>query len=120
MIQSFQDLEVCQESLDLVEEVEELVRSYPKHERYRLVDQSRRASRAIPAQIAEAWPKRKTLKHFRKHLRDAVGECNETMSHLEMARRFKYIHNPKAKELIERYDQLAGRIHKLKENWQNY
>ncbi len=120
MIKSFQDLEVYEEGMDLAEEVEKLVRKFPPHERYRLSDQSRRASRAVPALIAEAWPKRRSIKSFQKYLKDALGECNEMMTHLEMAKRFGYISPNIAKGLIERYDRLGARINQLKNNWRNH
>jgi len=120
MIKSFQDLEIYKEGMNLAEEVEKLVRSYPSHEKFQLTDQSRRASRAVPALIAEGWSKRRTVRSFRKYMNDAIGESNEMMSHLELAKRFGYIPRERAKGLIERYDQLAGRIYKLKDNWQNY
>lgn len=120
-IKSFRDLEIYQESMRLALEVEKLVRKYPKHEQYLLVDQLRRASRAVPALIAEAWSKRKTLKAFQKTLRDAIGECNEMVAHIEMADHFGYITKKGyAKELIERYDNSAGKISSFKDNWQNF
>ena len=106
--------------MDLAEEVEKLVRKFPPHERYRLSDQSRRASRAVPALIAEGWPKRRTIRSFQKYLKDAIGECNEMMTHLELAKRFGYIPLSEAKELIERYDRLGARTNQLKNNWRNY
>jgi four helix bundle protein len=120
MIKSFQDLKVYKKGMDLAEEIEKIVRRWPSYEKFQLTDQSRRASRAVPALIAEGWPKRRSIKSFRKYLKDAIGECNEMMSHLELAKRFGYLPQRKAKELIEHYDRLAGKIHKLKDNWRNY
>ena len=120
MIKSFQDLEVYQEGMDLSEKIELLVRKYPSYERYLLVDQSRRASRAVPALIAEAWPKRRSLRSFQKYLKDAVGECNEMMTHLEQAKRFGYVVKDKAAHLLNRYSELAARIYQLKSKWRNF
>lgn len=120
MIRSFQDLEVYKEGMGLAEEIEKIVRKWPPYEKFQLTDQSRRASRAVPALVAEGWSKRRTVRSFRKYMNDAVGESNEMMSHLELARRFGYISQEKAKRLIERYDQLAAKLHRLKNNWQNY
>jgi len=119
-IKSFLDLEIYQESLQLTKEVNDLLRDFPTKEKYLLVDQMRRASRSIPSLIAEGWPKRKQLKEFRKYLRNAIGETNEMMNHIEQARLFKYIEDKRAKDLIERYDKLAAKLYKLKDNWQNF
>lgn len=119
-IKSFRDLEVYQESLQLAKEVNDLLKSFPSKEKYLLVDQMKRASRGIPSLIAESWAKRKQLKEFRKYLRDAIGEANEMMNHLEQSKLFGYVKNDQAKHLIERYDNLAAKLSSLKDNWQIY
>lgn len=120
-IKSFRDLEIYKEAIELAKEIEWLVRKYPKHEQYLLVDQSRRASRAVPALIAEAWAKRRTLKGFQKILKDAIGECDEMMAHVELADAFGYIKKQDyGKELIERYNSLGGKINSFKDNWKNF
>jgi len=52
VIKSFLDLEVYQESFLLSLEIEELLKNFPKDEKFLIVDQMKRASRAIPALIA--------------------------------------------------------------------
>jgi four helix bundle protein len=121
VIKSFRDLEIYREAIDLSIEIEALIRSFPKHEQYLLVDQMRRSSRGIAPLIAEGYAKRSMIKTFRKYLRDAIGEANEMMSHLEVADRLGYIKkNGYGQELIERYDILGKKIHNLKDNWQNF
>ena len=90
-IQSFRDLHVYQESLQLAKDVNELVKTFPKDEKFLLVDQMKRASRGIPSLIAETWVKRRMLKVLHKYLRDAVGEANEMVNHLEQAFLFGYL-----------------------------
>lgn len=121
MIKSFRDLDVYKESLELSIEIEWLVRTFPKHEKFLLGDQLRRASRAIPNLIAEGYAKRESIRSFKKYLKDAVGEANEMMTHLEMADKFGYIRKKGyGKELIERYNIVGKKISKLKDNWQNF
>lgn len=120
MIKSFLDLDVYQESFNLSVEVDELVKTYPKSERYLLVDQSNRASRAVPALIAEAYAKRETIKVFQKLLRDAIGEANEMINHIAFAKAKGYIPPKKADSLIDRYHVVGKKLTKLKENWKNY
>lgn len=117
-IKSFRDLEVYQESLQLAKEMNDLVKTFPRNEKFLLVDQMKRASRGIPSLIAEGWIKRKLIKEFKKYLRDAIGEANEMMNHLKQSSLFGYIKEKQAKNLIERYDKLAGKIFRLKDNWQ--
>jgi len=120
MIKSFRDLEIYQEGLKLAKDVHYLVKRYPAREEYLLTDQSLRASRSVPSLIAESWAKRRQVKAFKKYLIDAVGECNEMMNHIKQAELFGYVQKGQATDLIEHYDGLASKIHKLKDSWRNF
>lgn len=121
MIKSFFDLEVYEEAFQLSLEIEELVKSYPPSEKFLLVDQSIRAARSIPSLIAEGYARRESLKDFQKYLRECVGEANEMMNHLLLAKHKGYIKRPGyAQDLIERYNVLGKKITNLKNNWQNF
>jgi four helix bundle protein len=58
----FRDLIVYELSYKLALEIFEITKHYPKEELYSLTDQIRRSSRSIPANISEAWRKRKYVK----------------------------------------------------------
>lgn len=121
MIKSFLDLEVYKEAFQLSLEIEELLKSYPQSERFLLVDQMRRASRSISAQIAEGYARRESLKDFQRYLRDCVGEANEMLNHLLLSKHKGYIKRAGyADELIERYTLLGKKLTNLKNNWQNF
>src|SRR5262249_40964037 len=75
---SFRELIVHQKSRNLAQSIFELSKSFPKEEAYSLTDQIRRAARAVGAQIAEAWGKRRYEKHFVSKLTDADSEQLET------------------------------------------
>lgn len=121
MIKSFLDLDVYKLAFQLCLEIEDMLKTYPPSERYLLIDQSKRASRAIPALIAEGYARKDTLKDFQKYLREGVGESNEMMNHIMLAKYKKYIEKPEyADELIERYAILGKKFTNLKNNWQNF
>lgn len=120
MIKSFLDLDVYKESFKLSLEIEEILKSFPKNEEYLLSDQMKRASRSIPALIAEGYAKRETLPVFKKLLRDGIGEANEMINHLAFAKERRYIKPEKADELIGRYHTIGKKLTRLKENWKNY
>lgn len=120
MIKSFRDLEIYQEGLKLAKDIHYLVKTYPAREEYLLTDQSLRASRAAPSLIAKSWAKRRQVRAFKKYLRDAIGECNEMMNRVKQAELFGCIQRERAADLIERYDRLASKIHKLKDSWRNF
>lgn len=121
MIKSFLDLEVYQEAFQLSLEIEELLKSYPASEKFLLADQMKRAARSIPAQIAEGYARRESLKDFQRYIRDCIGETNEMMNHLLLSKHKGYIKKPGyADELIERYTRLGKKLTNLKNNWQNF
>ena len=82
-IQSFTDLRVYQMACDLDLEVFLETKSWPREEKYSLVDQIRRSSRSIGANLAESWAKRRYPAHFVSKLTDADGELQETMHWLK-------------------------------------
>ena len=121
MIKSFLDLEVYKEAFQLLLEIEELLKSFPASERFLLVDQMKRAARAIPALIAEGYARRESIRDFQKYLRECIGEANEMMNHIMLSDHKGYIKKSGyAKDLIERYTRLGKKLTNLKNNWQNF
>ena len=53
----FRDLIVYKKSYAITMKIYEITKSFPKEEKYSLIDQIRRSSRSIPTNIAEAWAK---------------------------------------------------------------
>ena len=74
-----------------------------------LVNQIRRSSRSVCANIAEAYRKRRYPKHFVSKLTDADGEASETGIWLDFAKDFGYINKEEYINLINRYLK-AGRM----------
>src|SRR3989344_3280830 len=120
MIKSFLDLDVYKESFSLALEIEEILKTFPRTELFLLVDQMKRACRAIPALIAEGYEKRETPAVFKKFLRDAIGEANEMINHVAYSKAKGYIKPDKAEDFINRYHRVGKKLTKLKENWVNY
>lgn len=121
MIKSFLDLEVYKEAFKLSLEIEDLLKSYPPSEKFLLVDQMRRASRSIPARVAEGYARRESIKDFQRYVRDCIGESNEMINHLFLSKHKNYIKRPGyVEELIERYNILGKKLTNLKNNWQNF
>ena len=87
---SYRDLNVWQKSIDLVPEIYELLKLFPKHETYSLADQIRRAAVSIPANIAEGQARshRKEFAHF---LSISKGSMAELHTLLIVANRLGYI-----------------------------
>ena len=77
-INNYKALRVYQNALDAAMKVFELSKSFPKEEKYSLVDQMRRSSRSVCSNIAEAWRKRRYEGAFVSKLSDAETEACET------------------------------------------
>ena len=90
-IESYEQLDVYQLSLELQQSIFDLTKSFPKEETYSLTDQIRRSSRSIGANITEAWAKRRYKAHFISKLSDSDGEQNETRHWLRSALLCGYI-----------------------------
>ncbi|HET8803106.1 MAG TPA: four helix bundle protein, partial [Aequorivita sp.] len=75
---SFKTLLAYQKGFTLAMEILEISKTFPKEETYSLVDQIRRSSRSVCANIAEAYRKRRYEKHFISKLTDSDAENSET------------------------------------------
>ena len=112
----FRDLIVYQKSYQLALEIFDITKKYPKEEKYSLVDQIRRSSRSIPANIAEAWIKRKYPKSFVSKLLDSLAEESETEVWIDMSFDINYIDKDLHDSLIERYQEIAKMLNSMINN----
>ncbi len=109
-IRSFRELEVWKKAMDLAMEIFELTKKFPTEEKYALTDQIRRSSRSVPANIAEAWRKRRYPAAFVSKLNDAEGESAETQTHLEIAKRCGYVDSESASRLDNSYEEIMAML----------
>lgn len=100
--ESFRDLLVYKKARHLSREIFALTKTFPKEETYSLIDQIRRSSRSVGANIAEAWAKRRYEKHFVSKLTDADGEQQETQHWLGVAFVCGYISESQGRDLVEK------------------
>ena len=82
-IKSPKDLTVYKKAYELAMEVFKASKSFPAEEKYSLIDQIRRSSRSVCANLREAWAKRRYEAHFVRKLTDADGENGETETWLD-------------------------------------
>lgn len=87
----FKELIVYRKSFALAMMVFELTKKFPVEERYSLTTQIRNSSRSVPANLAEAYRKRRYIAAFIAKLTDCDGENAETEVHLDTALACKYI-----------------------------
>lgn len=106
---SFRDLIVYQKARSLAKDIFEISKRFPGEEMYSLTDQVRRCSRSVGGQIAEAWAKRRYVKHFISKLTDADGEQNETQHWIETARDCRYLNENATTAFLRRCEEI-GRL----------
>lgn len=112
-IESYKDLRVYKSAMEAAMKVFELTRTFPAEERYSMVDQIRRSSRSVCANLAEAWRKRRYKAAFVAKLNDAESEACETQVWIELAERCSYLSACAATELDKMYDQILAQIIKM-------
>jgi four helix bundle protein len=107
-----EDLFVYQKLCDLHIEVCDLSYKWPPDEKYELGSQARRSSNSSPAQLAE--------KHSDRHVRNKIegvnrsrGEALETVHHLFMATRKKYIDQSVFDVYYSRYHECVRMLNGL-------
>ena len=110
LIVRHQDLETYRKAFESAMQIFEISRSFPKEETYSLVDQVRRSSRSVCANIAEAWRKRRYQASLVSKLSDAEGEAAETQTWIEFAVRCDYINREKGKEFFMAYDEILAML----------
>lgn len=116
LIKSHRDLDVYVESFNSAMQLFNHSKLFPKEETYSLIDQIRRSSRSVSANIAEAWRKRRYEAAFISKLSDAETEAAETQVWIEYAVKCGYLETIAGRDLFRKYDQIIGMIVKLINN----
>ena len=109
----FRDLKVYQLSYRLALEIFELTKLFPKEEKYSLVDQIRRSSRSVCANLAEAWYKRRYPKSFVSKLIDCAGETGETEVWVDLSFDHHYINEDSRNKLLEKYSEVGKMLNSM-------
>lgn len=112
-IKSYKDLRVFQNAIEAAMKIFHLTKQFPPEEKYSIVDQIRRSSRSVCANLAEAWRKRRYRAAFIAKLSDAESEACETQVWVEFARRCEYLNDDICNELDADYEQIMGQIVKM-------
>lgn len=89
-VSSFQDLIVWKKAMDLAVQTYALLKKYPKHELFALVNQTQRCAVSIPSNIAEGY-QRQSRKEYIHFLHIALGSSAELRTQLLLANRVQYI-----------------------------
>lgn len=119
-VESYEELNVYQLAFELQQGIYRMSKAWSRDERYSLIDQIRRASRSIGANIAEAWAKRRYKAHFISKLTDADGEQNETRHWLKTALACNYLTEDeysRFEDKCKRIGSMLGRMMADADSW---
>lgn len=106
-MQGHRDLKVYELAYKLAMEIFNESKGFPKEERYALIDQIRRSSRSVAANIAEGFRKRRYRNLFISKLVEADGEGTETQVWLDLARDCGYLANDRYTNLTNGYEEVG-------------
>jgi four helix bundle protein len=112
----YRDLIVYQKAFALAMKIFQITKTFPKEEKYSMVDQMRRSSRSVCSCIAEAYRKRKYQAYFVNKCSDADGENSETIVWLEFSLACNYISLEEEQELISNAEEVGRMLNSMIEN----
>jgi len=107
-VKNYQELIAWQKSMDLVEQIYDASRTFPREEIYGLTSQLRRAAVSIPSNIAEGQGRRTTA-DFVRHLSIAYGSLREVETQILIAARLRYSDSLTSDKVMN----LAGEVGRL-------
>ena len=105
MVQDYKQLKIWQRSFQLAVEVYKLTNKFPKHERYNLISQLRRAATSISSNIAEGASKH-TATDFVRFLNQAYASLKEVESLMLLSKELKYT-------LVKDFEQMSKEVNEL-------
>ena len=111
-IKSYRDLEVWQQSMDLVEECYRLSNQFPRGEEFGLRAQIRRSAVSVPSNIAEGNG-RSTTGDYLRHLSIARGSLMEVETQVLIAGRLGYVEPASVDDVLKRADGIGRMLTSL-------
>jgi four helix bundle protein len=112
MAHPWKDLIVWQKAHELVLKIYKITSSFPKCERFGLVQQIRKSSTSVAANIVEGKSK-KTDKEFSAFLFNSRGSLEETRYHLLLAKDLAYIDDNQYETIEELAIEVSYLLNKL-------
>ena len=111
-IESYRDLRVWREAMDLAETCYRLTSSLPREEMFGITLQIRRAAVSIPANIAEGYG-RDSKGSYGQFLRVAQGSLKELETHLLLSQRLGCTAEESVAPLLSSCDSLGRMLRSL-------
>ena len=114
MVESFEELDVFKRSYRISLDIHSESLKWPQIEQYALGDQVRRASKSIPANIAEGFGKqRSSSKEFKRYLVIAIGSADEMRVWCRYCLDLGYIDETMWRRWSDEYREIAKMLQGL-------
>lgn len=111
-MESYRELEVWKKAINLVVEIYNATKTFPKEEVYVLSSQIHKASISISANIAEGWG-RGTKKEYLQFLKISRGSLMELETHLILSQKLKYTTQEHAENLLNKTQEIGKMLNGL-------
>lgn len=112
-ITSLDNFQLYQEALDLYIQIFQICKKMPLSKEFSLVDQLKRASLSVCANLAEGYG-RKTQRDFAHFVSISLGSCNEVQVYCDVLQKLNL--SAHARDLKEKYVFLGKRLYLFRKN----
>jgi four helix bundle protein len=112
MIKNYKDLDVWKLSIDLVKDIYELTKNFPRDEKFGIVMQMRRSAISIPSNIAEGKT-RQHVKEYIQFLYVALGSCSELETQIIICKELKFMQDSSVVKILEIIDHVSRMLRNL-------
>jgi four helix bundle protein len=119
-VYNFKNTKVYRKAFDLSMEIFEVSQSFPSTEKYSLVDQIRRSSRSVCANLAEAYRKKRYPANFVSKLCECDAENSETNVWLDFALACGYLDQLIHQDLVSKNEEIGKLLHHMITNPDKY
>lgn len=107
---SYEKLEVYKKAYQMAIEIHQMTKELPKHEKYEIGSQIRRAAVSIPLNIAEGYGRKEHQQELKNFLFIARGSCNETRVLIQMIKDLGYIEAERMEKMLEESEQIGKQL----------
>lgn len=119
-VRNFKETTVYKKAFLLAMDIFDKSKNFPKEERYSLIDQMRRSSRSVCANMVEAYRKKQYPAHFVSKLSDCDAENSETGVWIDFAFHCNYIDQETKIDLASRNEEVGRLLHHMITNPEKY
>jgi four helix bundle protein len=112
-IKDFKQLKIWQKGIEIVKDVYEITKKFPKEELYGLTSKVRRSAISIPSNIAEGF-KRFSRKENKQFLHIALGSSAEMETQLVIAKELGFIKESDLTIITAKLEHLSKMITSLR------